>query len=313
MEVMKAAVLLGMALALVPSASAYVKYDAIVVRADIPTDYTVASIYAGAQKIPLVLLNPRSIPEPVKSELTGFRSRGYELLLIVGGEDAISSSVENELKNMGFLVNRLWDWNRYGTAARVALELWRESDSVVIANGEDYSGFLLAQHVALQQGAPILFVQNQTIPDETRDAIRKLGAKSAVLINTGDGAGQLLNSMGISVEKLETSQLKEETSGNAIEFYIAFSVIAIVLMASFIIFRMKTERKCSVFLMTEDEERMIEILRSRGRTEQNRLADLTGFSKPRVSRMLRDLEKRGLIEREKHKKTFKVKLSHKIA
>ncbi|MCD6496475.1 MAG: MarR family transcriptional regulator [Candidatus Aenigmarchaeota archaeon] len=313
MEVMKAAVLLGMALALVPSASAYVKYDAIVVRADIPTDYTVASIYAGAQKIPLVLLNPRSIPEPVKSELTGFRSRGYELLLIVGGEDAISSSVENELKNMGFLVNRLWDWNRYGTAARVALELWRESDSVVIANGEDYSGFLLAQHVALQQGAPILFVQNQTIPDETRDAIRKLGAKSAVLINTGDGAGQLLNSMGISVEKLETSQLKEETSGNAIEFYIAFSVIAIVLMASFIIFRMKTERKGSVFLMTEDEERMIEILRSRGRTEQNRLADLTGFSKPRVSRMLRDLEKRGLIEREKHKKTFKVKLSHKIA
>jgi len=313
MEVMKAAVLLGMALALVPSASAYVKYDAIVVRADIPTDYTVASIYAGAQKIPLVLLNPTSVPEPVKSELTGFRSRGYELLLIVGGEDAISSSVENELKNMGFLVNRLWDWNRYGTAARVALELWRESDSVVIANGEDYSGFLLAQHVALQQGAPILFVQNQTIPDETRDAIRKLGAKSAVLINTGDGAGQLLNSMGISVEKLETSQLKEETSGNAIEFYIAFSVIAIVLMASFIIFRMKTERKGSVFLMTEDEERMIEILRSRGRTEQNRLADLTGFSKPRVSRMLRDLEKRGLIEREKHKKTFKVKLSHKIA
>lgn len=313
MEVLKAVILICLPLMLIPAASAYVKYDAIVVRGDIPTDYIIASIYAGTQKIPLVLLNPQSISDPVKSELLGFRSRDYELLLIVGGEDAISASVEQELKDMGFLVNRLWDWNRYGTAARVALDLWKESDTVVIAKGEDYGGFLLAQHLALKQGVPILFTQNESVPDETRDAIRKLGAKSAVLINVGSGAENILSSMGLSVEKMETSQLREQRGSNPMDFYMAFSVVVIGLLASFIIVRLKREGKGSVFLMTEDEERIIEIIRSRGRAEQNRLAEMTGFSKPRVSRMLRELENRGLIEREKYKKTFKIKLKPKIS
>ncbi|UCD03308.1 MAG: MarR family transcriptional regulator [Candidatus Aenigmatarchaeota archaeon] len=296
------------------SASAFVDYDVIIVRGDLPTDYTIASIYASTQKIPLVFVNPDSIQPQIKSELVGFREKGYQLMLIIGGESAISGSVEQELKDAGFIVNRLWDWNRYGTAARVAIDLWGESEEVVITNGEDYTGFLLAQHVALERGVPILFINNATVPDETRGAIRKLGATSAVLVSSESSAHGAVNSLGLNVETIETSIIKDaaEEQATLLDFYLVFSLAVIIVLAAVIILRFR-EGRGSIFLLTEDEEKIIEILKMHGKTEQNKLAHMTGFSKPRISRMLRSLEERGLIEREKFKKTFKIKTTPKIA
>ncbi len=315
MEIGKVAVLTALVLLLSPSAAeAFVSYDVIVVRGDIPTDYITASIYASTEKVPLVFVNPDSIQPQIKSELMGFRERGYQLLLIIGGESAISKTVENNLKDMGFIVNRLWDWNRYGTAARVAIDLWGESSEVVITNGEDYSGFLIAQHAALEKGVPILFINNATIPDETRDAIRKLGVKSAVLISSEKSAEDAVNTLGLAVETIETSMLKEtaEDIPTLLEFYLIFSLTVIIILAAAVIFRFKGD-KGGIFLLGEDDEKLIEIVKMHGKTEQNKLAHLTGYSKPKISRMLRSLEERGLIEREKFKKTYKIKLTSKIA
>ena len=68
-----------------------------------------------------------------------------------------------------------------------------------------------------------------------------------------------------------------------------------------------------MFVMSEDEERIIEILKANGKTEQNKLASMTGYSKPRISRMLKRLEERKIIEREKFKKTLRIKLNPKIS
>ena len=297
-------------------ASAYVSYDVIVVRGDVPTDYIIASIYSGTEKVPLVLVNPEMVQEQIRNELMGYRERGRQLLLIIGGENAISAGIENQFKDMGFIVNRLWDWNRYGTAARVAIDLWGESEEVVVANGEDFSGFLVAQEIAMQKGVPILFMANTTIPDQTRSAIRDLGVKSAVLVSSEKGAKEALQSLGINVESVETmplrpSQADEEESG--------FDITVIVLvcaLAAALIFAETIRRKggkAPMFVMSEDEERIIEILKANGKTEQNKLASLTGYSKPRISRLLKRLEERKIIEREKFKKTLRIKLNPKIS
>jgi hypothetical protein len=299
--------------------SADVPYDVIVVRADIPTDYVVASIYAGAQNVPLVLVDPDSIKAESKSELSGYREAGNQLLLIIGGEDAISARVENDLKGMGYIVNRLWDWNRYGTAARVAIDLWGESPEAVIANGEDYSVFLTAQRIALERHAPILFSTNASLPSETRDALRDLGTKKAYLVGLDGSTEAELGSMGIPVEIVKGRPVlpggnEEDADGVSGGMYAAAAVAVAALAASIIIlFAFSRKRRASVLLMTEDEEKIVEILRMHGRTEQNRLTALTGFSKPRISRMLSDMQKRGIIEREKFKKTLRVKLRPKIA
>ena len=290
-------------------------YDIIIVRGDMPTDYVVASIYASTKKIPLVLVDPDSIQSHIRSELIGYRNGGYQRLLIVGGESAISGNVESDMRSMGFIVNRLWDWNRYGTAARVSIDLWGSADQVVITNGEDYGGFIIAQKLALEKGVPILFIKNSTIPTETIDAINRLGAKSAILISIDPEALNALKSLGISAETVETMP-PSGTPGNEIEnkpdflFYATLVLLlaAIILLSAKLIKR----RKVPVLILTEDEEKLIEIFRIHGKTEQNKIAKLTDFSRPRISRMLQSLEQRGVIEREKFKKTYRIKLRHKI-
>lgn len=298
--------------------AADVPYDVIVVRADIPTDYVVASIYAGAQNVPLVLVDPDSIKAESQSELSGYRGAGNQLLLIIGGEDAISARVERQLDGMGYIVNRLWDWNRYGTAARVSIDLWGESPEAVIANGEDYAVFLTAQRVALEKHAPILFSTNESLPSETKDALRSLKTQKAFLVGLDGSTGSELSVMGIATEIVtgrpsEPSENGEGAADGSGNLYMAAAAVAALAASIIVLFAVSRKRRASVLLMTEDEEKIVEILRMHGRTEQSRLTSLTGFSKPRISRMLTDMEKRGIIEREKYKKTLRVKLKPKIA
>ncbi len=314
-ETLAAATILAMLL-MTTASSAYVSYDVIVVRGDIPADYIIASIYAATEKIPLVFVNPDMIQDQIKKELSGYRGSGYQMLLIIGGENAISGNVEDYLKDMGFIVNRLWDWNRYGTAARVAIDLWTESDEVVISDGEDYSTFLVAQQIALEKGAPILFISNSTIPDETKNAIKNLGAKSAVVVSSDPKSIMAVESLGINAEAIETTlqaRAENDNKETSIDFYAILLISLISLVAIAVIIKFLSDKKVSMFVMTEDEERLIEILKTQGKTEQNKIAGLTGYSKPRVSRMLQSLEKRGIIEREKFKKTFRIKIKPKIS
>lgn len=289
-------------------------YDVVVVREDVPTDYIIASIYTSTKNIPLVLIDPDNIADPISDELIGYRSRGYQMLLIIGGESAISENVENELKSIGFIVSRLWDWNRYGTAARVSIDLWGDAEKVIITNGEDFSGFLIAQRIALDDASPILFIKNSSVPVETVDALKKLGTKSVVLISSDEVVSSRLREMGLSVETIETTlqnkQLKKENDSNFF-LYLIVSVMLIAIIFISLVFRKKI--KHPVFILTEDEEKIIEILKTKGRTGQNELAKLVDFSKPRISRMIRSLEERKIIEREKYKKTFKIKLKRNFS
>jgi hypothetical protein len=302
-------------LALFPVMSGSVSYyDVIVVRGDMPTDYIVASIYASTKKIPLVLVDPDNIQSQIRNELAGYRSKGYQRLLIIGGESAISGNVENDLNSMGFLVSRLWDWNRYGTAARVSIDLWGKADQVVMTNGEDYGGFLVAQLAALERGTPILFIRNDTVPMQTSDAISKLGVESVILVSRDGEALEALRSMGLAVETIEAAAPvggESETQQPDLLLYTVLSIMVVVIVLLSVKFRKRI--RPSLMILTEDEEKIIEILKIHGKTEQSRLAGLTDFSKPRISRMLRSLESRNVIEREKFKKTYRIKLKRDIA
>ena len=147
-------------------------YDLIVVRADIPTEYVVASVYANSKSIPVVLVSPDEISESIQKELKGYVASGYTDLLLVGGNEAISFDVEKELNTMGFSVHRLWDWNREGTAARVAVELWEQSDYVVLVNGANYNNLLTAQRFAMKNNIPLLYTVDGEVPQETKTAIQ---------------------------------------------------------------------------------------------------------------------------------------------
>jgi len=63
---------------------------------------------------------------------------------------------------------------------------------------------------------------------------------------------------------------------------------------------------------TVDERKVIEIVMEKGEVSQEELPELTGFSKPKISRLLKDLVDRKVVERKKFGKTYLVKLTDKF-
>lgn len=277
-------------------------YDLIVVRADIPTEYVVASVYANSKNIPVVLVSPDEISESIYEELQGYVASGYTSLLLVGGNEAIAFEVEKTLNNMGFNVRRLWDWNREGTAARVAVELWEESKYVVLVNGANYDNLLAAQRFAMKNNIPVLYTIDGTVPEETRTAMEKIGARKAFLFET------VKEDMGIETELISPASSDIEKKVTESEFsWVLFAIFAFALVA--VIFISKVKLPSSI--LTKEERKIIYAVKRRA-VKQNELPGITGFSKPKVSRLVQNLEKRGLVSRKKIKKTYLVESKTKI-
>lgn len=291
-------------LSMIPLAKA-ISYDLIVVRADIPTEYTIASVYANYMKIPVVLVNPNEIPIETKRELFGYVGN-YRNILIIGGKEAISFGVENELKEMGFNVGRLWDWNRYGTAARAAIELWDKSDSAVIVDGENYQNLLLAQRFALKNNLPILFIKNFSIPVETRSALRRLETKKIYLFEE-----KIEDDLEIPVEMMtvEKMDFEEEKEGMFNWMFFASTGFIAFILLSFYLWK---RRSIPSEILTKEERKIINVIK-KGDIKQNQLPAITGFSKPKVSRLLQNLERRKIIKRKGLKRTYIVELGKKIS
>ncbi|MFB0544601.1 MAG: hypothetical protein ACETVN_02700, partial [Asgard group archaeon] len=294
-------------LIILPTAQAIPTYDLIVVRADIPTEYVIASVYANYADIPVVLINPDEIPSDIKRELSGYVKSGYKNMLIIGGEEAISLSVENELRAMNFSVKRLWDWNRYGTAARVAVELWIKSGYVVMVDGENYQNLMLAQRYALENDLPLLFIKNFNVPSETKTALEKLEVKKIYLFGE-----KIEDNLGIKVEVLTPEKIDfeiEETEEE--EFNWMFLIVAVFITVILLSIYLLKRRSIPSSVLTGDEKKIIKLVR-KGDMQQNQLPAITGFSKPKVSRLLQELESRGIVKRKKLKKTYLLKLKTKV-
>lgn len=90
-----------------------------------------------------------------------------------------------------------------------------------------------------------------------------------------------------------------------------------VILASIAIFSLgfalawKKRKRAHVHVFLTDEERVVvEFIRSRGGEvlQEEIWKSEIGFSRPKVSRIVADLEGRGILKRQQHKKTFKVSL-----
>lgn len=78
--------------------------------------------------------------------------------------------------------------SRVATAVAVSKDMYKNGTStVIIANMNKFSDVLTAAPLASQKKAPILFVNADSIPQETMDEIKRLGAKN-IFINGGEAS-----------------------------------------------------------------------------------------------------------------------------
>lgn len=72
--------------------------------------------------------------------------------------------------------------NRYSTAVELSKSSFSSAETIVISNGYAIPDGLTATPVASYYKGPLLLVESSSIPSETQNEIRRLGAKNAIIV-----------------------------------------------------------------------------------------------------------------------------------
>lgn len=140
-----------------------------------------ASGLSGVLNSPILLTQKDNIPNETLSRLSSVNK-----VYIVGGENAISSKVENQLKNKGISIKRLKGNDRLKTSYAVAKEISeiKPVSEIYLANG--YKGEADAMSigsVANKKGQPIILTNGKEIPFDTNKTKNYVIGGSSVMSN----------------------------------------------------------------------------------------------------------------------------------
>ncbi len=137
-----------------------------IARHDNFPDSLTAGVLAKAYDAPILLTETRSLNSDVKEEI---KRLGAKYVTVIGGTDAISSRVVNELDAMSsvYSVERIAGENRFETAAKVAEKVVNRRgnpEKVIICTGTSFADSLSISSYAAKNGYPILLVGQNKVP-----------------------------------------------------------------------------------------------------------------------------------------------------
>ena len=153
---------------------------AILVSGDGWADALGASGLAGALDCPILLTKSDSLPDVVRDALVEL---GVSKVIILGGQTAVSSSVEVSIKDAGISdIERLGGSTRYDTQLNIYQYgkeggLWN-ADTVIVANGasDNFADALSVSPIAFTKKAPIFIVDTSGMLSDDQEAVLIEGA-----------------------------------------------------------------------------------------------------------------------------------------
>lgn len=162
----------------------------VVTGRDFP-DALAGSFAAGRLAGPILLVEPDGVPGPTLESLADL---GVEIVVMLGGTNAIDETVEGTLETEGYTVQRIEGRDRYHTAAEVALEYGRDADgrldgdrTAILATGENFPDALSAGPLAARAQLPLLLTPGDRTMPVVDDALAQLGIERIVVVG-GDAA-----------------------------------------------------------------------------------------------------------------------------
>ncbi len=151
--------------------------------ADFP-DALAAAGRAGQQGAPILLVRRREVPEATAAAL---RELDPARIVVVGGEGAVASSVEEDLEDLGSSVERIGGSDRYATTALLA---GRGAEVLHVGSGVAFADALAAGPVAAARGGSVLLTAPDRVPTATRKALERIGPERVVLTGGAGAVGE---------------------------------------------------------------------------------------------------------------------------
>jgi len=152
--------------------------NVVLTRDDLVADAMVAVPLAKKEDAPILMTSSNALKASVASEILKLNAK---TVYIIGGEGAISSSVESQLQGYGISTIRVAGSDRYETAAKIAA-LVGSPGTVYLAYGYGEPDALAASALAAEQGIPILLTDTNVLPDSTKNELAKLAPRNLILL-----------------------------------------------------------------------------------------------------------------------------------
>lgn len=300
------------------------EYDLIIVRNDDLIDYIVALPYSKHLDVPILPVNPQELDPATLAQLQSYEQFGWYHVLVIGDYQAISQKVQEQLMSLGFQVTRIGGATRVDTSVNLAKEFYSPGiDAVVLASSSDYGSALAAARWAMAHNQPLLLTSPSNLSEPVKSALEYLRPHIVILIGAGMSKSieTELNNLGYEThwvkENLTISVPTSTMPQGANWSYVIGAVVitlAVTVPASLYYAKKKwATNRVPIEVLTEKERAVVKAILEKGGTiKQEELPELTGYSRPTISRIIQELEKKQLVEREKTGKTFIVKLTKEI-
>ena len=293
-------------------------YGAIVVRGDIYADWTLAMSLSMKERVPVLTLFKEVNEEEVIGVLTSL-STARRSVLIVGDFMAVPRDFEIVLKSMRIDVDRVGGATRADTSLQMIIRgFWTESKELILVDGQRRELYIPALSLSSTTLAPIVYSVDGRLPENFYKVIEKYMTKLEkiyVLDNSlsKEGISKLTN-MGYVVEELNVTVIEapKKRITEQIFLWLRERFLGIVfgfligLVASYPMISRKRSIASDLLMdfLTRDERVLVEIIRQNKEIRQEDLPELTGFSRPKVSRMVNELVSRGILEKEVSGRTY---------
>ncbi len=156
----------------------------VIATANAYPDALAGAPLAAANDAPIILTTPDALHPVARGEVARL---GAKTAIVLGGGKALSAKVDDDLRAAGVrTVRRIAGANRFETAQRIAAELGADAVYVVEgANADPRRGWpdaVAVSALAAAQQRPILLVERDRLPSETRSALRSLAPSRATIV-----------------------------------------------------------------------------------------------------------------------------------
>lgn len=129
-----------------------------------PDALSVSSI-ASLKGYPIMLSNASSLSEEIKGKVSKIEP---STVYLIGGQGSLNNNIIDEVKSLVPNIEdknivRIWGQNRYETSLNISKYFKLDTDTVVIANGENFPDALSGSALAAKLQAPILLTDGKDI------------------------------------------------------------------------------------------------------------------------------------------------------
>ncbi|MDR3540936.1 MAG: N-acetylmuramoyl-L-alanine amidase [Desulfosporosinus sp.] len=176
---------------------------------------------------PILLTAGTTLDSRVISELQRLKATK---VILLGGKGCLTSAIENNLDKLKIYYERVGGSDRYETSTLIALKI--KSDSVIVANGDNFPDALASASFAGIRQIPIILI-TKTLPDSVANYF-KTQKPSHVIAVGGEAVvpTSLLTSNGISIETRLGGVDRYDTSAKIYNYSKDYYTSADVYMAS---------------------------------------------------------------------------------